>query len=123
MAKVKTIRVCDQCKAPMIWTFAFAYCERYCVNCGYSGGMLGTGKDVPETRELIFKKKLAEAVWKVIYGNKGLMPNCQFTRSNCEKCRTDDDHRRHATAAEIQWNEIAKIHLESVKGILDVWKD
>src|SRR3990167_4688782 len=70
----KTIRVCDSCSIPLIWTFAFSYQERYCLNCGKGGGMLGTGQNIPATRELIFQEKIVNAVWGVIYKKKGLVP-------------------------------------------------
>ena len=79
---------------------------------------MGTGSDVPATRELIFKKKLVDAIWKVLYGKKGLIPRGEFGRTNCKK---DDgnchDHREHLTKAEIEWNEIASKYLETFKGV------
>ena len=111
----KTIRVCDECETPLIWTFAFPYCERYCLNCGAKGGMMGTGTDIEATRELIFKKKLVNAVWKVVYGKKGLMPSGSFGRVGCKKC--GNDHREHATEAELEYDLIARKYLEKVQGI------
>lgn len=96
----RTIRVCDRCATPLIWTFAFAYKERYCLNCGAVGGMMGTGRDVPATRELVFKENIVNAIWKVIYGKKGLMPSGVFARVGCKKC--GDDHREHAPITAIE---------------------
>lgn len=123
MKEQKTIRVCDDCGVPLIWTFAFDGCERYCLNCGSMGGMLGTGKDVPATRELVFQKKLVDSVWKVIYGNKGFIPNGRFGRSGCNKdnkggySSSCNDHRQHLTVAEKEWDEIARKYLVSLKGM------
>jgi len=115
----KTIRVCDHCETPLIWTFAFSYCERFCLNCGAMGGMMGTGKDIPATRDLIFKQKLVDAIWKIIYGRKGMMPSGLFGRSNCEKCRDSHNHRSHASKAELEWDLIARKYLEQIKGLFD----
>lgn len=114
----KTIRVCDDCGCPLIWTFFFAYKERYCLNCGVAGGMMGTGEDVPATRELIFKKKLVDAIWKVLYSNKGLIPRSEFSRIGCKKC--GNDHREHLSNSEVEWNEIATKYLEKFKGVFNV---
>lgn len=115
----KTIRVCDECSIPLIWTFAFAYKERYCLNCGASGGMLGTGKDVPATREIIFQKKLVDAVWGVIYSRKGLVPSSS-QRTNCNKCKKSSEyHIKHLTKIEQEDNEIARNYLDQFKGFLN----
>lgn len=117
--KLKEERVCDNCGVPLIWTFAFDYCERFCLNCGSKGGMLGTGTDVPATREIIFQKKLVDAIWGVIYGKKGFMPSGKFGRSGCKKDNREgryasscDDHRQHLTKAEKEWDEIARKYLK-----------
>ena len=119
MREKKTIRVCDHCKAPLLWTFAFAYAERYCLNCGLTGGMFGTGEDVPATRELIFQQKLVKAMWKAIYVGKGLVPtSCQ--RTDCKKCdNTSERHYRHMSKTEKEWDKIARDHLKTVQGFLD----
>ena len=115
----KTIRVCDECKAPLIWTFAFAYKERYCLNCGASGGMLGTGEDVLATRELIFQKRLVDAIWGVIYGKKGLVPS-DSQRTNCKKCRSSSEyHIKHLTKTQKKDNEVSRNYLEKLKGLFN----
>ena len=51
----KEIKICDDhldYETPIIWTFAFNGAEYWCPHCGYTGGMLGAGTDVPETKEL-----------------------------------------------------------------------
>ncbi len=114
----KTIRVCDDCGIPLIWTFAFDYKERYCLNCGLSGGMFGTGTDKPATRELVFKQKLVNAVWKIIYGKKGLVPKSS-QRCNCKKCDNSSEvHYQHLTKSEKEWDIIAREHLDIVQGFL-----
>ena len=80
--------------------------------------MLGTGENVEATPDLIFKKKLVDAIWKVIYGKKGLMPQGRFGRTNCNKC--GDDHRAHASKSEIEWDLIARKYLAQVEGLFDV---
>ena len=115
----QTIRVCDHCKTPLIWTFAFDYSERYCLNCGSKGGMLGTGEDVPATRELKFKKKLVDKIWGTIYGRKGLVPvSCQ--RGNCKKCETSNErHYNHMPKSQKEWDTIARKYLEKVRGLFN----
>ena len=116
----KTIRVCDICETPLIWTFAFPYAERYCLNCGAKGGMLGTGIDVDATQELEFKENLVNAIWKVIYGKKNhLMPSGSFTRSNCKKCDNSDCHRDHASKKEKEGDILARRYLEKVQGLFN----
>ena len=114
----KTIRVCDNCGSPLIWTFAFDYKERYCLNCGLGGGMLGTGTDMPVTRELIFQEKLVNAIWKVIYGKKGLVP-ISAGRTNCVKCLVGGRHYNHLSKAEKEWDKIARLYLEKIKGFIN----
>ena len=74
---------------------------------------------VPATRELIFKKKIVNAIWSVIYGKKGLLPNGRFGRSGCAKCKamSDQDHRQHLTPAEKEWDEIAQKYLAKFEGV------
>ncbi len=112
----KYIRVCD-CGTPMIWTFFFPYCERYCLNCGNSGGMLGTGDSVPATRELIFKKRLVDAIWKELYHKKGMLPRGNFTRTGCKKCKGDEQHMEHLSKSEREWDEIATPYLKRFQGL------
>ena len=60
MKKEKTILICEnhpEEQIPLIWTFAFPGAEYWCPYCGYTGGMLGAGKEVPATPELIKKAK------------------------------------------------------------------
>lgn len=112
----KTIRVCDNCATPLIFTFAFDYKERYCLNCGESGGMLGTGYDTLATRERIFEKKIVDAIWKVLYGKKGFVPK-SAQRSGCKKCVGNARHYDHLTKAEQEWDKIAREYLTKLQGI------
>lgn len=117
--KKRTIRVCDDCDTPLIWTFAFPYAERFCINCGHTGGMLGTGKDVDATRDVVFKKKLVNALWKVIYGRKGLIPTGS-QRTNCKKCTTSNEyHYNHLTKAEKECDSLAREWLKKLEGTFD----
>ena len=112
------IRVCDECGVPLIWTFAFSYCERYCLNCGLAGGMMGTGTDVPLTRELAFQNKIVQSIWKVIYGKKGFLPRGKFGKGGCKKDNKGgyesscDNHNKHLTKSEKEYDEIARKYLE-----------
>lgn len=114
-----TIRVCD-CGTPLIWTFCWAYAERYCLNCGSNSGMMGGGNDVLATKELRFKKKLVDSIWKVLYGKKGLLPRSNYQRSNCRKCKElNQDHNNHLSAAEQEWDGIATKYLQTFQGFFD----
>lgn len=113
----RSIRVCDECGVPMLWTFFIPYCERYCLNCGYAGGMLGTGRDVEATKERILQMKMVEAVFKVLR-NK-IMPGGKFGRTGCKKESKDggyssscNDHGSHLTKSEIEWDKIARKYLK-----------
>jgi hypothetical protein len=114
--EIKTIRVCDDCGTPLIWTFVFDHCERYCLNCGAKGGMLGTGTDVPATRELRFQEKMVKKIWSVIYSNEGLEPISGW-RVGCKKCETEKRHHNHLSEAEKENDQIARDYLQRVKGI------
>lgn len=109
--EVRKIRVCDECGVPMLWTFFIPYCERYCLNCGLAGGMLGTGNDKVATKELIMQQKIVEAVFKALRAKK--LPLGEFGKSNCKK---DDgschDHRAHLSKNEIEWDKIATKYLK-----------
>ena len=117
--KDKEIRVCDRCHTSMIFTFCFPYAERYCLNCGYKGGMFGTGHDVKASRPIRFQKRLAQAMWDVIYSSKGFLPPGQFTKAKCKKCEVEKDHRLHLSKAEKEWDEIATYYLKKVQGLFD----
>ena len=66
---LEEIRVCDNCGVPLLWTFCWAYKERYCLNCGSMGGMMGTGIDVELTPRLKYQDKVINDVWKAIRKN------------------------------------------------------
>lgn len=111
-----TVRICG-CGTPLIWTFAFAYSERYCLNCGQPTPMFDGNNDVPLTKELQLKKKLVEVMWKVIY-NKYL-PKGNFQQGDCKKCVGNAYHNNHLTKGEVEYDKIASKLLEKVKGFLD----
>ena len=101
----KEIRVCN-CGGPLMWTMHVAYAEYYCMHCGDSFGMMGSGKDVEETPELRHRQKLYSRVFKTI--RKDLLPNCKFGRVGCKKCvGSDRNHLAHATKSELAKSEQA----------------
>jgi len=70
---MKEIKICEShqyYKVPLIWTFAFIGAEYWCPFCGYSGGMLGAGRDVPSTKHLVRKlekyKKLSRLYLRAV---------------------------------------------------------
>lgn len=81
--------------------------------------MLGTGKDIDATRDVVFKEKLVNALWKVIYGRKGLIPT-DSQRNNCKRCTASNEyHRNHLTKAEKEWDTIAREWLKNLEGTFD----
>lgn len=116
----KRISICH-CGTPLIWTFCFAGAEWFCINCGAKGGTFGIGKVVEASSELVFKKRLVDALWKAIYQNKkGMLPPGRFGREGCKKDGTTcNDHRAHLTDVERGWDAIARKYLKQVNGLFD----
>lgn len=80
--------------------------------------MFDGNPDKEATRDIVFKKKLVDAIWRVIYSKKGYLPSGRFGKSKCEKCRSGSgSHRDHLTPAEIEWDKIAREHLKKFKGL------
>lgn len=106
-----TIRVCG-CGAPLIFTFAFAYRERYCLNCGGSTPMFDGNPDVPLTPELRAQDKVIHDVWKLIYNH--FLPRSRYKRRGCKKCEGSNDHNDHLSKAEIEKDKVATAILEKL---------
>lgn len=98
------INVCS-CGSPLVFTFAFAYKEYLCLECGNTYGMMGV-RSVEATPELKHKKKLYEKLWNIIYGVGGFFPRSPYTKIKCKKC-TADNHFNHVSKTEILKNKIA----------------
>lgn len=115
----KIIRICTNCGCPLIWTFRWAYKERFCMNCGLTGGMMGTGKDVELTPELKLKQRVINKIWSALYSKKNhlLLPIARYKRTGCKKCEAGDDHNEHLTNREIRNGKIAERVLKSMQGI------
>jgi len=111
----KEVRVCD-CGAPLHWTFLFDGAEYFCMNCGRTGGMFGTGKDVPQTVETRAQRMVANDVFKAL--RKHLHGSGNFSRTNCKKCKSDRgySHTQHASKYELKKNEVANSILDSIQG-------
>ena len=119
MKNKKEIRVCDNCGAPLIWTFCWAYKERYCLNCGSMGGMLGTGEDVELTPKLKAQDKVIRDVWKAL--QKHLIYRCDYKLDRCKKCQVEGvrTHRDHLSKKEILEDKVATKMLERLnKGFI-----
>ena len=108
---MREIRVCDYCGVPLIWTFCWAYKERYCLNCGRMGGMLGMGTNVKLTPKLKYQYKVIYDVWKAIY--KNLTPRTDYSHDGCKKC-SGANHRRHLSKKEILKDKTATKILEKL---------
>ncbi len=103
------ISVCKNCGKPLIWTFAFAYKEYLCLNCGGREGALGTD-EVEETPELKYTLKLYQKMWKLIYGSGWFLPRSSYQLSGCKKCKEGNEycnHNDHLSKKEIVKNKIA----------------
>lgn len=108
MAKNKIV-VCDHCGNPMIWTFAFAYKEYLCLNCGDGHGALGT-ETVDETPELKYKLKIYKKIWTILYGSGWFLPRSSYQHSKCRKCKEGNErcnHNDHLSKSEILKNKVA----------------
>lgn len=116
----KEIRICENCRTPLIWTFRWDYNERYCMNCGALGDMF-LGKDVPLTHELKIEKAIVDGIWKVLYGNnKPLLPRSGgYRKDKCEKCDKGESHHKHLSKNEIIDNKIAEIVLDNMEMLFD----
>ena len=109
MININGITICPYCGEPMIWTFAFSGSERYCLMCGYNCGIFG-GNTVEETKELKYKKKLYEKIFKVI--SNDLIPSGAYY-NKCKKCeKMEEYHITHATKLELLKDKIARETLE-----------
>jgi hypothetical protein len=115
----KEIKICDYCATPLIWTFLFPYKEYYCLNCGRTWGMLGAGKNVEITKELILKRNIAETIFKQLHGKGWLLPQSTYGYTKCKVEKNCRNHNEHLTKKEIEWNEVAWKMLEQVKGVFD----
>jgi hypothetical protein len=113
---IQKIKVCNNCEAPLIWTFCFPYAEYFCMNCGFKGGMFGSGKDVDLTPELKLKKKLIDTIWHQLYGKGLLLPPGEYTKDKCKKCNSGEYHNDHLSKLEKQKNKLAWRILKSFKG-------
>jgi hypothetical protein len=112
----REIVICRKCKIPLIWTFHWAYCEYFCINCGGHWGMLGAGKSVKETPELKSKLKSFNKLWKVLAHN--LIPVANFGRKGCKKCH-GCNHQEHLSKREIRANKIVVKILNNLEGCFD----
>lgn len=108
------IAVCNYCKEPLISTLAFNGSEYYCLICGNHYGMFDC--DTTESdKELQYKKKLYERVFKVIY--KDMIPAGCY-RNSCEKCCSMKEHHRcHASEDELLKDKLARVFLNRISEI------
>jgi hypothetical protein len=81
--------------------------------------MMDGSKRVQATRELIFKKKIVDALWKALYEGKGLLPRSSYKRSGCKKCDNEQDHSLHLSPVEKEGDEIATKYLKKFEGFFD----
>ena len=75
MTKVISImvKICIDCGAPLIYTFAFRGKEYWCPSCGYTSGIFGAGVDVPVTEELKEKLRMSKKKSKVFLHAHGIL--------------------------------------------------
>lgn len=100
----KEIAVCSHCGEPMISTFAFPGSEYYCLICGSTYGMF-SAKTIKSTKELIYRQKLYNKIFKVIY--KDIIPMGAYL-NNCKKCDCmKETHINYASDVEIFKDKVA----------------
>lgn len=108
------IKVCDDCRIPLIWTFKWRGFEYYCINCGGHWGMLGAGENVGLTPELKKQNKVIKRVWKTLAHH--LLGDGGYTRIKCKKCLVDRYHHDHLTKSEIRKDRLAMSMLKKLRG-------
>lgn len=106
------IRICGQCKTPLIWTFLWAYNERYCLNCGRPTPMFDGSSTLKLSTELRAQNRVIQDVWKALRTN--LLPRSRYTRDKCVKCNTEGNHSLHLTKREIARDKYATQILEKL---------
>ena len=116
MKKKERITICPHCQTPMIWTFKWAGCEWFCLNCGDAMGMC-SGDITEVTPELKLKKKVVDKIWKIL-SNK-ILPNCPFKKNKCKKCWENgvNSHWEHITKREKRQSKEAERIIDKFKGI------
>lgn len=109
----KEIIVCRGCGTPLVFTFAFAYSEYYCMGCGGTTGMMGGGERVEATPELKARQVVIDDLWKAIY--KSFLTRSNYGKKNCKKC-TGTNHRDHLSKQETLRDKTATKALNALKG-------
>ena len=114
--EIKEIRMCG-CGGALHWTFLFAGAEYYCMNCGFTGGMFGSGEIVELTTERKAINKVSADVFVAL--RKHLWIDPCFQRTNCKKCKESNEyHPQHATEYEKARREVAWKLLEGLRDSL-----
>lgn len=111
----KQITICNNCGQPLIWTFAFAYAEYFCMNEFSWSEMLGAGHSVDATPELLKTQKLYNKRWGQI--RKHLVQS-RFYRKDCSKCEAGETHNLHLTDTEKKKAEWAINKLKEYAGVV-----
>jgi len=105
------VMVCNGCEQPLIFTFAFPYCEYYCLSCGAKGGIFGTGHEVELTPELKSTLVTIHRKWGQV---KRHIVASRFKLTTCNICdKTNENHHQHLTPKEKAKSEWALEKLES----------
>lgn len=113
----KPIACCPADGAPLIWTFAFAGKEWYCLECGRAYPMFGHARREDPTPELQERLAALTAEWDEHAGTKLITPRAY--RDGCAKCWRDpesnhgilESHDRHATVKELDADREARAWL------------
>lgn len=85
--------------------------------------MFGDGPDLPITKELQLKLDIVSAIWKQLYGKSRLLPPGNYGMSKCKKCAGNTRHNEHLTKREKEWNDVAWVMTEQVKGMFSPPQD
>jgi hypothetical protein len=113
------ISICENCGTPLIFTFRWAYKEKFCLNCGSLGDMF-MGETVDLTPELKLKYKIVNKIWKALYGkNKPLLPLSQYKRKGCKKCEDGGNHNEHLNKKEIRNHKVAEKILKQLERVFN----
>ena len=109
---VESIRVCEDCGNPLVWTFIHAGCEYYCPSCGAMGDMFMGNKIHYPRKALIEKAKRIKARFNRY--RKGLWSGGGRKRG-CELCDKGEYHLQHLTPEEKKAHEAGLRGLERMK--------
>jgi hypothetical protein len=99
---------CPTCEAPLIFTFAFAHYEYYCLECGRKLDFLEPVARTT-TPELLARHAALQKEWDTHVSGK--LIDTGALRPGCVHCSCGESHHAHATDAERGADVVARAWL------------